>query len=272
MSNVHPSAIVDPQAVLAPDVTVGPWCVILGPVTLGPRCVLHHNVTLKGPLTVGENNVFHPHVAIGYEPQDLKFDPARGDTGIVIGSHNVFREGFTAHRATHSRPTTIGDHNYFMVNSHVAHDCIVANHVTMVNGSLIAGHVELHDHCILGGGAVVHQFCRIGMLAMIGGAAGTLKDLPPFCVMHDPKSIGSINLVGMRRAGLRQHIDPIRKAFDILFRRGHTKQIALALIADQIPDDPMVNVFTKFVHESTRGIARYVPANRGTPSDNDSNV
>jgi len=257
MAQVHPTAIVSGAAQLADGVEIGPWCVIEGDVTIGENTRLQHRVSLKGPLTLGPSNLVYPNALIGYEPQDRKFDPDTPGAGIVIGEDNILREGVTIHRATGDRPTTVGDHNYLMANSHIAHDCIVGSHCMFANGALLGGHVDLGDRVVLGGNAVVHQFCRVGRLAMISGIRGITRDLPPFCVVYDPRRVGSLNLVGLRRAGYRKHIDPLNRAFKILYRQNHTMPVALERIRSEVGDDPLVREFTDFVASSERGITLY---------------
>ncbi len=257
MPQIHPTAIVDDLAQLADDVIVGPGCIISSGVKVGAATRLTHRVTLKGPLTVGIHNIFYPNSCIGFAPQDLSYDAESAGAGTVVGSHNVIREGVTIHRATKDKPTTVGDRNYLMANSHVGHDSVIHNDVVMVNGALLGGHVEIADKVILGGNAVVHQFCRAGRMAMISGLRGITKDLPPFCVCYDSRTTGSLNLVGLRRAGLRDHIPSLKKAFDIVFCQGHTRLIAADLVMENLADDPLCVEFANFVRNSKRGIVKY---------------
>ncbi|NJL31927.1 MAG: acyl-ACP--UDP-N-acetylglucosamine O-acyltransferase [Phycisphaerales bacterium] len=215
----------DPLAQLSEDVVVGPGCVIDGPVKIGPGTTLLAQVHLRGNIVIGARNQVYPFAVLGGEPQDRKFKP--GDMnpqlpGLVIGDDNIFRESVTIHRATGSEPTRIGNNNMFMAGSHVAHDCSIGNHVTMVNSSLIGGHVHVQDMVTLGGNSSVHQHCRIGRLAFLSGSEALVKDLPPFCMVIGRRSVSCLNLVGIRRAGYRNHIKNLEKAFDILFRQRHT--------------------------------------------------
>jgi UDP-N-acetylglucosamine acyltransferase len=249
--------LVDSSVVLADDVLVGPGCVLRGDIRIGCGCVLEANVHLRGPLTMGEGNRLYPFVCLGFPPQDLKYDPDMPGAGTVIGDRNIFREGCTVHRATKDQPTRIGSDNYLMTNSHVGHDCVVGNRCTLVSGSLLGGHAEVADGVILGGGSAVHQFCRIGRLAMISGAVAVSQDLPPFCVAHYLRRVGSLNLVGLRRAGLREHIKPLQRAFDLFFRQRHTNIESLATIEQEVGDDPLVREFVTFIRASKRGITAY---------------
>jgi UDP-N-acetylglucosamine acyltransferase len=254
MPQVHPTAIVDSRAELSDGVTVGPWCVIEGAVKIGTGTRLLHRVTLKGPLTIGARNVFYPNACVGYEPQDRKFDPQHEGAGVVIGDDNLFREGVTVHRATKARPTTIGNRNYLMVNSHVGHDDLLHDDITLANGVLLAGHVEIADRVTIGGNAAVHQFCRIGRLSMISGVIGVPQDVPPFVTVYGTRLVGSLNLVGLRRSGYRENIRPLRQAFGLLYRQGHTVHNAAALITQQLGADPLCAEFAAFIGGTKRGI------------------
>lgn len=257
MPTIHPTAILDDRVILADDVFIGPGCVIEGDVSIGPGTRLLHRVTLHGPLTLGANNVLYPNVCLGFAPQDMKYDHDRPGPGVVIGDGNVIREGVTIHRATKELPTTVGSRNYFMVNSHLGHDVAVGNDCTLANGVLIAGHVEIQDQAVLGGNAAVHQFCRVGRMSMISGVVAVTKDAPPFCTCYDARRVGSLNLVGLRRAGFRDHIKPLTHAFKLLYRERLMIPAALERIEREVGDDPLVAELCRFVRGSKRGIMRY---------------
>jgi UDP-N-acetylglucosamine acyltransferase len=254
---IHPTSIIDPRASLADDVEIGPGCVIDGPVTLGPGNRLIGHVYLVGPLTVGQNNVFYPHACIGFDPQHRQFDPKAPNGGVVIGYRNVFREGCTIHRSTGEKPTTIGNDNYLMCNTHAGHDAVIGNACTLANGALLAGHVVLEDNVVLGGNAAIHQFCRIGRLAMISGLVAIAQDVPPFCTAYDFRQVESLNLVGLRRAGYRQHIPALQEAFRILYLSRHTRTRAVELIEANLGHDPLCAEFVRFLRATKRGITGY---------------
>lgn len=258
MPNIHPSSIIDPQAKLADDVTVGPWCIIQGDVSVGQGCVIMERVTLRGPLTIGSNNTIYPNCCIGLEPQDRKYDPKFAGSGVLIGDDNVLREAVTIHRATRDLPTTLGNQNMLMANSHLAHDCIVGNQVTMANSTLLAGHTIVSDQVVMSGHTGSHQFCRIGRLSLVSGNQAVFEDLPPFCTMFLHRSVSELNLVGLRRAGYREHVESLKQAFDIFYRQHHTRPVALQIIDDTLGSDPLCREFADFLRTpSRRGITKY---------------
>ncbi len=257
MPTIHPTAFVDPHANLADDVVVGPYSIIEGRVTLGPGCKLIAHVCLKGPMTLGRDNTIYPYACLGYDPQDRSFSPDTDGAGTVIGDSNYIRESVTIHRATKDEPTRIGDRNYFMANSHVAHDCKVANDCMFANSAVIAGHVEVGDKAILAGGAGVQQFCRVGRLSMLSGNEGITKDLPPFCIVHHTKRVGSLNVIGLRRNGYRDNIRSLQLAFDLLYKAGLTTPAAADRIDQDLGDDPLCAELAEFLRSAHRGVTQY---------------
>jgi UDP-N-acetylglucosamine acyltransferase len=251
---IHPTAVVSPDAALADGVEVGAYAVIEGQVRMGAGCVLRPAAHVYGPLTMGDGNVVHSGAVLGEKPQHLKYNSE--PTGVEIGNHNVFREHVTVHRGTtHSWTTRIGSHNFFMVNSHIAHDCQVGNHCICANGALLGGHCVLGNNVYLSGNSAVHQFVRVGRLAMLSGCSTTTKDIPPFVMQQEIDNVVGVNVVGMRRAGMsRDEIDAVRRAFRLLFREGLTVPAALAQIEQELGTAPPVAEFVAFVRASARGI------------------
>ena len=176
---IHPSAIVDSQAEIGSGCEIGAYCVVGANVKLGEGCRLHSHVVMDGLTTIWARNEFFPFACIGLKTQDLKF--SGGKTYLEIGSDNVFREHVTVHTATgDGLVTRIGSHGNFLAYSHIAHDCVVGNHVIFSNNGTLAGHVVVEDFAIVGGLAAIHQFCRIGTMSIIGGCAKVVQDIPPY--------------------------------------------------------------------------------------------
>ncbi len=258
-SLIDPTAIIDPHARLDPTVRIGAYSVIEGPVTLGPNCVIASQVKLIGPLEMGSGNKVHSFSVLGDAPQDLKYrdQPSR----VIIGENNIFREHVTVHRGT-GGDTVIGSNCFFMVGSHVGHNCRVGNGVTLVNSAVLGGHVQVFDRAIIGGLCAMHQFCRVGRLAMISNNSAHNVDIPPFCIVMKINTIAQLNLVGLRRSGMtREHINGVREMFRILFRERRESQLKtnIRLLSPQLLAIPEVREFTEFVASSKRGVARFQP-------------
>jgi UDP-N-acetylglucosamine acyltransferase len=255
MPQVHPSAILDGEITLADDVTIGPGCVLNGPVAIASGTRLIGNVYLQGPIQLGADNVVYPFTCLGFAPQHAKYDPATPGRGLRIGARNTFREHVTVHRAfTEEGPTTIGDRNFFMANSHVGHDAHIGSDCTFVNAALVAGHVTIEDRVLMGGGSGVHQFCRVGTGAMFAGITATTNDVLPW-FMHTANNIcGAINIVGLRRSGFdKQQIDDVRWVYRLFCRSKLPLPKAIEELR-QRSDSPIVADYLRFLELSKRPI------------------
>ena len=259
-SLIDPTAIIDPQARIDPSVRIGAYSIIEGPVTVGPSCVIASQVKLIGPMELGAGNKVHSFAVLGDAPQDMKYRD-QPSSRLIIGENNIFREHTTVHRGT-GGDTVIGSNCFFMVGSHVGHNCRVGNGVTMVNSAVLAGHVQVFDRAIIGGLCAVHQFCRVGRLAMISNNSAHNVDIPPFCIIMKINTIAQLNLVGLRRSGMtREHINGVREMFRILFRERRESPLKtnIGLLPPELLAIPEVREFTDFVACSKRGVARFQP-------------
>lgn len=202
-AKIHPTAFIAAGVSLAEDVSVGPFAVIESGAVVGARCQIDAHAVIHSRVRLGEGNHVHSHVVLGDLPQDLGFKPET-ETWLEIGDFNVFREGFTAHRATVAGSATkIGSGCYFMNNSHVAHDCVVGDKTIFANNVAIGGFVEVGNNVFMGGAVVVHQFCRVGAYAIVQGTTGINMDVIPFTLIGGrPAKHYRLNLVGLRRAGI----------------------------------------------------------------------
>ena len=254
-TDIHPTAIIDPQAEIAEGVRIGPYCVIEGPVQLAEGVRLESHVHLRGPLSIGPRTRVWSFACLGLPPQDFKFDADHDATaGVVIGSDCIIREHMTIHAATNDHtPTTVGNGCFLMGVTHIAHDCTVGNNVIMVNGAGMAGHCKVGDGVIFSGSAIIHQFVRVGRLAMFSGAAAASVDVPPFCVVNERQRMGHINLVGMRRAGMsREDINAVKQAFRRALRPSLPRAEVLAILDELGADSPAVREMAEFVRGSKR--------------------
>jgi len=257
VSNIHPTAIVDPRAELGADVEIGPYCVIDGPVVLGDRTRLISHVCLQARTTLGEDCVLHPFVVLGHPPQDLKYDGE--DTELVIGPRTVLREHVTMHLGTGAGRgrTVVGSDGYFMVNSHVGHDCIVGDHVIFANGAVVGGSCIIGDYVILGGQVAVHQNTRIGRHAFLGGGAIVIGNVIPFGSAYgNHAKLNGLNLVGLKRRKFpREVIDELRVAYRLISARDGTLQERIESLASMFPNSSEVAEIVSFMRtNSTRNL------------------
>lgn len=255
---IHPTAVIEPGAVLGQNVKVGPFCYIAANVVIGDDTVLESHVVLKGPTVMGKGNHFYQFTSIGEDCQDKKYNGE--PTELVIGDNNVFRENCTVHRGTVQDKgiTRIGSNNLFMNNTHVAHDCVIGDNVIFASGAQSAGHVHVGDWAILGGMTGIHQFCHIGAHAFIGGGSIVVKDVPPYLMAHGAHAVpAGLNVEGLKRRGFSSDaILEVRRAYKEVYRKGLTVQEALDALAEKAAEFPEVKAFTDFIANSSRGIIR----------------
>ncbi len=262
MAKIHPLALVEAGAELADDVTIGPFCLVGPKVKIGAGTVLDSHVVVTGRTTIGANNRFYAHSAIGGEPQDKKY--AGEDTELVIGDGNTVREHCTFSLGTSQDRgvTRLGNGNWIMANVHVAHDCVVGDNTILANNVTLAGHVVLEDSVILGGLSAVHQFVRIGAQAMAGGGSIILRDVPPYvmCSGHPAEPHG-LNSEGLRRRGVEaETINALKRAYKAIYRENLTVAEAVEALSALAAANPSaaseIARLRNFLTESQRGIIR----------------
>lgn len=251
---VHPTAIISPKAKIADDVEVGPYAIVDDYVTLAKGVKVYAHAYITGFAKIGENTEVHMGAVIGHAPQDWGFKKEIQST-VRVGKNNLIREYATIHRGSkEGSATLIGDNNFIMAHSHVAHDCRIGNRIVLANGSLLAGYVEVEDSAFISGNVVVHQFVRIGRLAMIGGLSRISKDVPPFMLAKGESRIYAINAVGLKRVGYSQEQrEKIRQIFRILYRSKMNLSQALGVLKHQTLSAE-IECILKFIENSKRGI------------------
>ncbi len=264
MSNIHPSAVIENGAEIAASAHIGPFCYISSKAKIGENVNLIARVSVLGDTTIGEGTVVFPNACLGGGPQDHG-NEFQDDAKLIIGKRNVIRENVTMHCGTpkEHKTTVVGDDGMFMVNSHVAHDCVVGNNVIMTNNAVIGGHVHLGDGVILGGNAAVHQFCHIGRKAMIGGLTGVERDVIPFAIVTgDRGKLRGLNVVGLKRSGFDEHvIKSISRAFMYIFKgKEDTFDVRVEKAKEKYADNEMVMEQIKFIEESLHGRRKVMTA------------
>ncbi len=258
-SAIHPTAIVENGAVLGADVSIGPFCIVGSEVELGDRVRLVSHAVIAGRTRIGADSAIYPFASIGHPPQDLKY---RGEASrLEIGRKAIIREHVTMNPGTEGGGmlTKVGDECLFMVGAHVAHDCLLGDHVIMANNATLAGHVEVGDFVILGGLSAIHQFVRIGPHAMIGGMSGVEQDVIPYgMVMGDRANLSGLNIVGLKRRGFsRDGIHTLRTAYRLLFAQEGTMGERLDDAVDIYGTNDAVMDIVRFMrHESSRALCQ----------------
>jgi UDP-N-acetylglucosamine acyltransferase len=252
---IHPTAIVEEGSRIGDGSVIGPYAYIGAQVVLGERCEVRHHATVEGNTRMGPRNVVHPYCLIGGKTQDLKFKG--GNPGLVIGEGNDFREYSSVHCATNDGEcTVVGSFNHFLAYTHIAHDCILGDHIVASNNCGIAGHVRVGDHVVLGGMVGIHQFCRIGDHAMVGAMSKVTQDVPPFAIAEgNPAKTRTINKVGLERRGFdRDTMHQVREVFRILYKPDTTRAQAIAQIREMGSQSSEVARILAFLESAERGI------------------
>ena len=248
---------IHPEAKLDPSVQVGPFVYIDKDVEIGAGTVIDANATILEGTRIGKNCHIFPSAVVGAIPQDLKFKGEK--TYVFIGDNTTIRECATVHRGTASKgKTVVGNNCLIMAYSHVAHDCILHDHIIMSNATQLAGEVEVDDWAILGGGTLVHQFSHIGAHVMIQGGTRVNKDIPPFIIAaRDPVSYCGINSVGLGRRGFtKEQLSSIQETYRLLYMSGLNVSQALQQITEALPQTPERDMIVEFIKASPRGVVR----------------
>ncbi|MBK7392383.1 MAG: acyl-ACP--UDP-N-acetylglucosamine O-acyltransferase [Chloracidobacterium sp.] len=257
-SFIHESAIVGENAKIGDGCHIGPFCSIGDGVTLGENVRLESHVVVDGITSIGGGTHVFPFVSIGLAPQDLKYDGE--PTSTEIGKNNHIREFVTIHRGTAGGggTTRIGDGNLLMAQAHVAHDCQLGSEIIMANAATLAGHVEIADKASVGAYSGVHQFCRVGYEAFIGGYSVVVKDAMPYAIIqgNHAKCYG-LNRLGVKRRGYsKDTIEKLNHAFHLLLSSKLNTSQAVERIRTEISGSPEVDLLTKFIESSKRGVVK----------------
>ena len=259
MNKIHPTAIVNPGAILGDNVEIGPYAYIDDNVTIGNGCKIHPHAVIYSYVKMGDNCEVFPGAVVGAIPQDLKFD---GEiTYVEIGNNVTIRECATINRGTkasHKGVTRIGDNTLIMSYVHVAHDCHVGSHCILVSYVGIAGETDVDDWAIIGGGTKVHQFSHIGTHAMVGGQSAVNKDIPPYSICgRTPICYAGINIVGLRRRGFDSDvIRNIKDIYDTIYFQGFNVSDGCSKVEAGFPPSVERDNILNFIRNSKRGIAR----------------
>ncbi len=254
---IHQLSAVDPRAKIGKNVTIDPFSTISSDVEIGEGTWIGSNVTIMDGARIGKNCKIFPGTVISAIPQDLKFEGE--DSLVIIGDNTTIRECVTINRGTKALGyTKVGDNCLIMATAHIAHDCVIGNHVIIVNGCGVAGHVEIGDYAIIGGLSAIHQFSRIGKHVMVSGGSLIRKDIPPYIkVAREPMTYAGINSVGLRRRGMsNEKIIEIQNIYRVIFQMKMNVSQALAYAEKELASTPERDEILLFIQNSQRGIIK----------------
>jgi len=257
--SLHPTAIIDPRAKVHATCEVGPYCVIGAEVELGEGCRLLSHVAIEGPTKIGAHNRFFPFSSIGMAPQDLSY--AGEPTRLEMGDHNQIREFVTISRGTVKGGglTRVGSHILIMAYTHIAHDCVIGDHVLMANAATLGGHVVVEDWAQVGALCPIHHYVRIGAHAFIGGGTTVTKDVLPFSktvAARDTHAYG-LNAVGLERRGFsKERIGKIHHAYKVLLASRLNTTQALEKLKSEADRGEDVDLLIRFIEQSERGVIK----------------
>jgi len=255
---IHPTAIIDPSAEIDTNVTIGPYAIIKSDACIGSGTTIGPYTTIENYVSIGPDCQIFQYASIGGAPQDLKFHGEK--TYLKVGKGTIIREFVTINRGTENGGglTEVGEENYLMAYTHIAHDCKTGRQVILANNSTLAGHITLGDNVTVGGLVAIHQFVQIGDYAYIGGKSAVVKDIPPYVIAAgDRATLHGLNNVGLKRQKFsRTTIRQLKKAYRIFFRIGLTVKQASERVKAEVEQTPEVTKFIKFIIESNRGVTR----------------
>ena len=250
---INNTAIIDSNAKISKNVSIGAYSVIGPNVQIGEGTVVQSHVNITGNTIIGVNNKIYPFVSIGNDPQDLKF---KGEKNFLdIGDNNTIREYVTINPGTEGGggKTKVGNNCLFMVSSHIAHDCIVGDHVILANNVPLGGHAHVDDHAIIGGNSAVQQFTRVGKFAMIGGMCGVVRDVIPYGIAHGNRSIlQGLNLIGLRRKNFpNKEILSLSEAYKIIFKNENLTE-NLSNLSNHLRKNKLVSEVVNFIQKDKK--------------------
>ncbi|HEA69711.1 MAG TPA: acyl-ACP--UDP-N-acetylglucosamine O-acyltransferase [Desulfobacterales bacterium] len=255
---IHPTAIIDPKAELDTNIEIGPYTIIKGNTFIGSETMIGSHVVIEPFVHIRPECHIFQYAAIGAVPQSVKFKGE--ETYVKIGRGTIIREFVTIHRGTEfgGGVTEVGEENFVMAYSHIAHDCKTGRKVMLSNNATLGGHITIGDYSTIGGLVAIHQFVRIGDYAFVGGKSAVVKDVPPYVIAAgDRATLYGLNSVGLRRHGFSQKtLSLLKKAYRIVFRIGLTLNESIERLRAEVEQIPEVINFIDFIKSSQRGLTR----------------
>ena len=263
---IHQSAIIDKRAEIGKDNEIGPNVIINGPAQIGDNNIIDAGAIISGRAVIGNNNHVYSYALIGHDPQDVSFKG--GETRTILGSRNTVREFVTIHRATRDDSVTqIGDDNYLMAYSHIAHDTRVGSNNYFTNCASAAGYSEIGNNIFISFAVGIHQFSKIGSYSIIGALSKIVQDIPPFMIVDGhPAMVHGINVIGLKRNGFSPDRRVLlKRAYMQLYRSGASIKSSLIELENMLEDAESseqaadLKMLIEFIRNSKRGIILKAP-------------
>jgi UDP-N-acetylglucosamine acyltransferase len=255
---IHPTALVSSKAEISSGVRIGPYCIIGDNVKIREDTAISSHSVIEGHTEIGRRNNIYPFVTIGTPPQDTGYKGE--DTRVIIGDNNIIREYTTIHKATTKQDwvTIVGNNNYLMAYAHVAHDCVLGDHIVLSNVATLGGHTTVGDYANLSGLMASHQFVRIGQYAFVGGKTGLPLDVPPYMMAFGTRAkLYGPNLTGLKRHNFsKEAINGLKKAYMIIWRETGRFSEGIKRVREEMESFPELEILLDFISESKRGITR----------------
>lgn len=260
---IHPTAIISPEAKVGSGVSIGPYSVIGPNVVIGDNTFIGPNVIIEGNSEIGSGCKLIASCSIGLEPQDINYKGE--ETGVKVGDSTVIREYVTIHRATKEGCTVIGSNCFLMNYVHIGHNCKVGNNVIMANSAMLAGYVTVEDFVFISGHSPIHQHCRIGESAIVGGMTGSRLDIPPYFIADGrPAKIRGVNVVGLRRRGIKAEVrEELKNAYKIIHLSNLNTKDALEKIEKELTQYDEIKKLVDFYRTSKRGVVTNIDSKSG---------
>lgn len=255
MKNIHPTAIVNPEAKFGENLSVGPYAIIEGDVEIGNDCSVGPHAVIYSGARLGDRVKIFQGASVANLPQDLKFSGE--PTLFIIGDDTVVREFATLHRGTNETgKSQVGKNCLLMAYSHIPHDCVVGDNCIIANAVQIGGHSHIEDWVIIGGGTAVHQFTLIGEHAMVGGGIRITQDVPPFTLTSgEPVAYAGLNVVGLRRRGFKnEDIQVLKDVYGLIYNKSYNVSQAVKIIEEKFGENIYAQKVLNFLSRSKRGL------------------
>lgn len=184
---------------------------------IGTGNIIKVGAIIYDDVIIGNNNYIGEYTTIGTAGECREGAPPEGFK-TIIGDDNIIREYVSIQAPVRGDLTRIGNKNYIMNKSHIAHDCEVGDNCTIATFACLGGCVKLGNWSNVGLAAMIHQRLKIEEGCMIGMNATITKDVQAWKTMVGVNQFLKINETGQKKAGWTQEmIDEFFKKNFVLY-------------------------------------------------------